>query len=85
MKNKLFLLNFYILFRSPLSPEQKAVKDGLVQLVVKDKDMFSVSNTFMGEAYLHFSEIPATPAPISSLSQLHLPLNRPADIGMTSH
>lgn len=68
------------MFLIPLTPGQRSIKDGLIQFVIKDKDMFSVSNTYMGEAYLHFNEIPSTPAPISSLTQMHLPLTRPADI-----
>lgn len=65
------------MFLIPLSPEQRGIADGLLHFVVKDKDMFSVSNTFVGEAYLHFSEIPDTPAPIGSLPQQHLPLSKP--------
>ncbi|XP_049872647.1 protein unc-13 homolog 4B isoform X2 [Pectinophora gossypiella] len=68
------------MFVIPLTPDQRRIQDGLVHLVIKDKDMFSVSNTFVGEAYLHFSEIPSTPAPISSLPQQHLPLTRPTNI-----
>ncbi|XP_048485356.1 protein unc-13 homolog 4B isoform X3 [Plutella xylostella] len=67
-------------FTIPLTHEQRATKDGLIQFVVKDKDMFSVSNTFMGEAYLHFDEIPATSAPLSSTPQVHLTLTKPRDI-----
>lgn len=68
------------MFLVPLTAEQRGVTDGLIHLVIKDKDMFSMSNTFVGEAYLHFSEVPDTPAPISSLSQQHLPLSRPTSI-----
>nr|XP_026489849.1 protein unc-13 homolog 4B isoform X5 [Vanessa tameamea] len=68
------------MFLIQLSAEQRRAADALLHLVVKDKDMFSVSNTFVGEAYLHFSEVPATPAPISSLPQMHLPLSRPSNI-----
>ncbi|XP_039754928.1 protein unc-13 homolog 4B isoform X7 [Pararge aegeria] len=68
------------MFLISLNHEQRRIPDGLIHLVIKDKDMFSVSNTFVGEAYLHFSEIPDTPAPISSLPQQHLPLSRPATI-----
>ncbi|XP_045535970.1 protein unc-13 homolog 4B isoform X3 [Papilio machaon] len=68
------------MFLIPLSPEQRRTTDGMLHLVVKDKDMFSMSNTFVGEAYLHFGEVPDTPAPISSLPQQHLPLTRPDNI-----
>ncbi|XP_022115122.2 protein unc-13 homolog 4B isoform X2 [Pieris rapae] len=68
------------MFVIPLSPEQRNTQDGLLHFVIKDKDMFSVSNTFVGEAYVHFSEVPDTPAPISSLQQQHLPLSRPSNI-----
>ncbi|CAH2047152.1 unnamed protein product, partial [Iphiclides podalirius] len=67
------------MFLIPLTAEQRRAPDGLLHLVVKDKDMLSISNTFVGEAYLHFSEVPATPAPITSLPQQHLPLSRPVD------
>lgn len=73
--------NLCFFIHRPLTHEQRSVQDGLIHLVIKDKDMFSVSNTFVGEAYLHFSEVPDTPAPISSLPQQHLPLSRPANIG----
>ncbi|XP_026318731.1 protein unc-13 homolog 4B isoform X5 [Hyposmocoma kahamanoa] len=68
------------MFVIPLSPEQKHTPDGLMHLVIKDKDMFSMSNTFVGEAYVRFTEIPDTPAPISSLPQQHLALTRPTNI-----
>ncbi|KAJ8716635.1 hypothetical protein PYW07_003262 [Mythimna separata] len=68
------------MFLIPLTPEQRNLSDALIHLVIKDKDMFSVSNTFVGEAYLHFSEVPDTPAPISSLPQQLLPLSRPTSI-----
>ncbi|XP_041980361.1 protein unc-13 homolog 4B isoform X3 [Aricia agestis] len=68
------------MFLIPLSAEQSRTPDALIHLVIKDKDMFSVSNTFVGEAYLHFSEVPHTPAPIASLPQQHLPLSRPTNI-----
>ncbi|XP_068633803.1 protein unc-13 homolog 4B isoform X1 [Battus philenor] len=68
------------MFLIPLTSDQRRAADGLLHFVVKDKDMFSVSNTFVGEAYLHFSEVPDTPAPISSLPQQHLPLTRPDTI-----
>ncbi|XP_047522377.1 protein unc-13 homolog 4B isoform X6 [Pieris napi] len=68
------------MFVISLSPEQRNTQDGLLHFVIKDKDMFSVSNTFVGEAYAHFSEVPDTPAPISSLPQQHLPLSRPSNI-----
>nr|XP_021197227.2 protein unc-13 homolog 4B isoform X5 [Helicoverpa armigera] len=68
------------MFLIPLTPEQRRLPDGLIHLVIKDKDMFSVSNTFVGEAYLHFSELPDTNAPISSLPQQLLPLSRPTSI-----
>ncbi|KAJ8723334.1 hypothetical protein PYW08_003246 [Mythimna loreyi] len=68
------------MFLIPLTAEQRGLTDGLIHLVIKDKDMFSVSNTFVGEAYLHFSEVPDTPAPISSLPQQLLPLSRPTSI-----
>ncbi|XP_026733593.1 protein unc-13 homolog 4B isoform X3 [Trichoplusia ni] len=68
------------MFLIPLTPEQRGTADGLIHLVIKDKDMFSVSNTFVGECYLHFSEVPHTPAPISSLPQQLLPLSRPTSI-----
>ncbi|XP_047990570.1 protein unc-13 homolog 4B isoform X3 [Leguminivora glycinivorella] len=68
------------MFLIPLSHEQRRVRDGLLHFVIKDKDMFSVSNAFVGEAYLSFGDIPDTVAPISSLQQQHLPLTRPSAI-----
>ncbi|XP_052755343.1 protein unc-13 homolog 4B isoform X2 [Galleria mellonella] len=68
------------MFQLPLTSEQRNTRDGLIHMVIKDKDMFSMNNTFVGEAYLHFSEVPDTPAPISSLPQQHLTLIRPTNI-----
>lgn len=68
------------MFLIPLSPEQRRVRDGLLHFVIKDKDMFSVTNAFVGEAYLGFGDVPDTAAPISSLQQQHLPLTRPSAI-----
>lgn len=67
-------------FTIPLTPEQRNLKNGLLQFVIKDKDLFSMSNQFIGEAYVNFSEIPETPAPLSSLPQMHLTLTRPASM-----
>ncbi|XP_059057517.1 protein unc-13 homolog 4B isoform X2 [Achroia grisella] len=66
-------------FQIPLTSEQRNTSDGIIHMVIKDKDMF-LNNTFVGEAYLHFSDVPDTPAPISSLPQQHLPLIRPGNI-----
>lgn len=68
------------LFR-PLTSEQRRTPDGLIQFIIKDKDMFSMNNAFVGEAYLSFSDVPETPAPITSLPQQHLFLMRPSSIG----
>ncbi|KOB79071.1 putative succinate semialdehyde dehydrogenase, mitochondrial [Operophtera brumata] len=68
------------MFMIPLNHEQRTTAEGLLHFVIKDKDMFSMSNTFVGEAYLHFNEVPDTPAPISSLPQQLLTLTRPASI-----
>ncbi|XP_063362418.1 protein unc-13 homolog 4B isoform X3 [Cydia amplana] len=68
------------MFLIPLSHEQRRVRDGLLHFVIKDKDMFSVTNAFVGEAYLSFGDVPDTAAPISSLQQQHLPLTRPSAI-----
>ncbi|KAM3965051.1 C2 and C2B_Munc13-like domain-containing protein staccato isoform 2-T2 [Aphomia sociella] len=68
------------MFQIPLTTEQRNTRDGLIHMMIKDKDMFSMNNTFVGEAYLNFSEVPDTPAPISSLPQQHLTLIRPSNI-----
>ncbi|KAL4716125.1 hypothetical protein ACJJTC_013902 [Scirpophaga incertulas] len=68
------------MFIIPLTHEQRRIQDGLMHFVIKDKDMFAMSNAFVGEAYLHFSEVPDTPAPITSLPQQLLPLSRPSDL-----
>ncbi|XP_073955464.1 C2 and C2B_Munc13-like domain-containing protein staccato isoform X4 [Choristoneura fumiferana] len=68
------------MFQIPLTSEQRRTPDGLIQFIIKDKDMFSMNNAFVGEAYLSFSDVPETPAPISSLPQQHLFLMRPSSI-----
>ncbi|KAG6450866.1 hypothetical protein O3G_MSEX006811 [Manduca sexta] len=67
------------MFIIPLSESQRHTADGLMHFVIKDKDTFSLSNTFVGEAYLPFSEVPDTSSPISSLPQQHLALSRPTN------
>lgn len=64
-----------------LTPEQRNYKNGLVVFNVKDKDMFGMSNQYLAEAFLHFSEIPDTSEDIRGLPQVHLMLSRPTKLG----
>lgn len=62
-----------------MSPEQRKITDGLVLFSVKDKDFLGMNNQFIGEAFVHFSDIPDTTSSISSLPQVRLQLNRPTN------
>lgn len=68
---------------SILTPEQRNCKNGLVVFNVKDKDMFGMSNQYLAEAFLHFSEIADNVDDIRGLPQIHLMLSRPTKLGMS--
>jgi len=63
-----------------LTSEQKRISNALVQFCVKDKDFLGMSNQFIGEAFVHFSEIPDTTSHISSLPQVRLQIHRPTEL-----
>ncbi|KAF5278655.1 hypothetical protein FQA39_LY00697 [Lamprigera yunnana] len=67
------------IFTLNLTPEQRNLRNGLVQFCVKDKDFLGMNNQFIGEAFVHFKDIPETHANIRTLSQIHLPLHRPSN------
>lgn len=49
---------------------------------VKDKDFLGYNNQYVGEAFIHFKDVPETSDPVSKLSQVHLLLQRPTDLSM---
>lgn len=49
---------------------------------VKDKDFLGYNNQYIGEAFIHFSDVPENSEPISKLTQVHLQLQRPTDLSM---
>ncbi|XP_077293918.1 C2 and C2B_Munc13-like domain-containing protein staccato isoform X3 [Arctopsyche grandis] len=63
-----------------LTPEQRNCKNGLIVFNVKDKDMFGMSNQYLAEAFLHFSEIAENVDDIRGLPQVHLMLSRPTKL-----
>ncbi|KAK6635250.1 hypothetical protein RUM44_000501 [Polyplax serrata] len=72
-------------FSFQLTSEQRNTADGLIQLVIKDQDF--LSNEFLGEAYLHFKDIPSTESSVSidTLPQVHLNLTRPTRFDSDSY
>lgn len=50
---------------------------------VKDKDFLGYNNQYIGEAFVHFKDVPDVPDPISSLPQIHLYLQLPIDLSKT--
>ncbi|KAH1020693.1 hypothetical protein HUJ04_010308 [Dendroctonus ponderosae] len=69
-------------FTINLSPEQREIKDGLVLLSVKDKDMLGYNNQYIGEAFLRFKDIPITSESLSNLPQVKKWLGRPTSFEM---
>lgn len=49
---------------------------------VKDKDLLGYNNQYIGEAFMHFSDIPDTDTPLNSLPQIQLKLGRPTSLSM---
>lgn len=82
-------LNTYIIiinnFCSAFSQEQRNLKDGLVLFSLKDKDFLGMSNQYIAEAYVHFSEIPESQSKLTSIPQMHLLLSRPTLTGHKNH
>lgn len=58
----------------------KDIQHGLVLFSVKDKDMLGYNNQYIGEAFLHFKDIPITDTPVSDLPQSYLFLGRPTSM-----
>lgn len=63
-------------FSISLTPEQKNHPNALIVFSVKDKDYFGMSNQYIAEAYVLFSDVPETS---DDLEQIHLRLSRPAN------
>lgn len=49
---------------------------------VKDKDFLGYNNQYIGEAFIHFKDVPENPYPITDMTQVHLQLQRPTDLSM---
>lgn len=66
-----------------MTHEQREVKDGLLQFMVKDQDYFGMSSEFLGEAYVPFSEIASTTMEtgLEEMAQIHLKLSKPVNLG----
>lgn len=48
---------------------------------VKDYDLLGYNNQYIGEGFVNFKDIVETSNDISGLSQIHLPLSRPTELG----
>ncbi|KAK9693959.1 C2 domain [Popillia japonica] len=74
-------------FTLKLSPEQRNRPDGLVLFSCKDYDMLDYdmlgyNNQYIGEALVHFKDVPNGSGSVSSLPQMSLELRRPQTLGM---
>ncbi|KAL3277541.1 hypothetical protein HHI36_012885 [Cryptolaemus montrouzieri] len=67
-------------FELTLTDEQRFMDNGLLLFSVKDKDLLGYNNKHVGEAFIHFKDIPDTEDPLSSLPQVHLELARPTNL-----
>lgn len=61
----------------PLTKEQRAIPNALLQFSIKDKDLFGISNQYIAECFILFDEI----AKNDIQQQIHLKLNRPICLG----
>lgn len=68
---------FFFLHFSPISNEQRMMKDALIILTVKDRDYFGISNQFVSECFISFEEIENG----DPMEQRHLNLSRPNTTG----
>ncbi|KRT85512.1 C2 domain containing protein, partial [Oryctes borbonicus] len=64
-------------FTLKLSPEQRNIPDGLVLFSCKDYDMLGYNNQYIGEAMVHFKDIPNGTGSLDSQPQMTLELRRP--------
>ena len=64
-----------------MSAEQRDVRDALVLFSCKDYDMLGYNNQYIGEAFVHFQDIPDTDTAVSSIPQKSLQLQRPPTLG----
>jgi BAI1-associated protein 3 len=48
---------------------------------VKDKDYFGMSNQYLAESFISFSEIADVTSDSGKIQQIHLKLNRPKKLG----
>ncbi|XP_066150952.1 protein unc-13 homolog 4B isoform X3 [Euwallacea fornicatus] len=67
-------------FTLNLSREQREVKNGLILLSVKDKDLLGYNNQYIGEAFVRFEDIPNTSDSLNNLPQIKKKLGRPSNL-----
>lgn len=53
------MLIIFLLY-SPLTPEQRAEKNGIVMFKIEDQDFMGMTNEFISETFVHFKDIPST-------------------------
>lgn len=72
------LIFAYHFVHRPLTPEQRAVENAVILFSVKDKDYFGISNQYIAECYITFSDINQVS---DTNEQIHLKLSRPMSLG----
>ncbi|XP_049534834.1 protein unc-13 homolog 4B-like isoform X3 [Anopheles darlingi] len=59
------------------TPEQRAIQNAMIMFSIKDKDLFGMSNQYLAECYLGFSDIADISGDTGKIEQKHLILTRP--------
>lgn len=68
---------------SPLTPEQRDDKCGIVMFRVEDNDFMGLKNTFISESFIHFKDIPLMHEEndLDNTPQIKLKLTSPKHLG----
>lgn len=77
----LFVCSYYYFLSRSFTPEQRAIQDAVILFSVKDKDLFGMSNQYLAECYLCFSDIADISGESGKIEQKHLRLTRPSRLG----
>lgn len=75
---------FYLFICSSLTPEQRAVENGIVMFILKDQDFMGMTDEFISESFVHFKDIPSTKLEndLGNIPQIKLTLTTPKSLGI---
>lgn len=72
----------FVIFYSPLTPEQRAEQNALVTFIIKDQDFMGLRDEFISETFVHFKDIPtAQEGDLDCLPQIKLNMTVPKSTG----